>query len=48
MSEENATASFDFKAWILDHHSEDYQIEVVSDETIKLKTDYGEAEIYFY
>lgn len=47
MDEENTIVDFDFKTWIKEHDSDDYQVEVVSDETIKLKTEYGEAKINF-
>ena len=47
MDEENTIVDFDFKTWIKEHDSDDYQVEVVSDETIKLKKEYGEAKINF-
>ena len=36
-----------FKKWIIDHQNDDYQINVESEQTIKLKTSYGEATIQF-
>ena len=36
-----------FKKWIIDHQNDDYQINVESEQTIKLTTSYGEATIQF-
>lgn len=36
-----------FKKWIIDYQNNDYQINVESEQTIKLTTSYGEATIQF-
>ena len=36
-----------FKKWIIDHQNDDYQINIESEQTIKLTTSYGEATIQF-
>ena len=36
-----------FKKWIIDHQNDDYQINVESEQKIKLTTSYGEATIQF-
>jgi len=43
----NEQVAFNFKSWIQNHHSEDYQIVLENDQLIKLVTDYGEANINF-
>lgn len=45
MSEENNV--FDFKAWVLEHNGDDYDIKLENDDNIKLLTEYGEASIQF-
>lgn len=47
MVNEQVTTHFDFKSWILDHQSEDYEIVNENDHQIKLVTDYGDANINF-
>lgn len=43
----NGKSDFDFKSWILEHHTDDYQIVKKNDQLIQLITDYGEASIQF-
>jgi len=43
----NENLDFDFKSWIQEQQSDEYQIIVESDQLIKLRTDYGEASISF-
>lgn len=47
MSHTSTILDFDFKAWILQHQTDDYKIEVINDYLIELQTDYANATISF-
>lgn len=43
----DAVLNFDFKSWIKNHDSSDYNIVVENDQLIKIETEYGDASINF-
>ena len=47
MNQQESVFHFDFKAWILEHSTNDYNIKLENDDHIQLLTEYGEASIQF-
>lgn len=47
MNQQESVFHFDFKAWILEHSTNDYNIKLENNDHIQLLTEYGEASIQF-